>query len=73
MSTVTPTLWRIDEATDKFRLLSGTAAKPAPGDYVINRGEVCRLWQGHNGRMPIVPVAPAVVPAVLAQFAALSG
>lgn len=73
MSTVTPTLWRIDETTDKFMPVTPTTAKPAAGDYVINRGELCRLWLGRHGRLPIVPVTPAAIPGVLALFAAQGG
>lgn len=67
------TLWRIDEATDKFVPVSGPAGKPAAGDYVINRGELCRLSIGRHGRLPIVPVAQEAAPVILAHFAALSG
>lgn len=67
------TLWRIDESTDKFISVTGPAVKPAVGDYVINRGELCRLHHGRHGRMPIVPVAQDVIPGVLAQFAAQRG
>lgn len=60
-----PKLWQVNEATEKLQLIAGHGVKPAAGDYVISRGELCRLSIGRNGRLPIVPLVPDDLPVAL--------